>query len=122
MLSNLFFTLKKYQVPVSIREYLDLLTALNEHLVFAHTEEFYRLARICLVKDEKHFDKFDRAFKHFFDGLDSLANPLDNAAIPEDWLRKEIEKNLSPEELAQIEKMGSLEKLMEEFEKRRYGG
>lgn len=118
MLSNLFFTLKKYQVPVSIREYLDLLTALNEHLVFADSEEFYRLARICLVKDEKHFDKFDRAFKHFFDGLDTLANPLANAAIPEDWLRKEIEKNLSPEELAQIEKMGSLEKLMEEFEKR----
>lgn len=118
MLSNLFFTLRKYQVPVSIREYLDLLTALNEHLVFADNEEFYRLARLCLVKDEKHFDKFDRAFKHFFDGLDSLANPLDNAAIPEDWLRKEIEKNLSPEELAQIQKMGSLEKLMEEFEKR----
>ncbi|HRH90720.1 MAG TPA: VWA domain-containing protein, partial [Agitococcus sp.] len=118
MLSNLFFTLKKYQVPVSIREYLDLLTALNEHLVFADSEEFYRLARICLVKDEKHFDKFDRAFKHFFDGLDTLANPLANAAIPEDWLRKEIEKNLSAEELAQIEKMGSLEKLMEEFEKR----
>ncbi|HMY01127.1 MAG TPA: VWA domain-containing protein, partial [Agitococcus sp.] len=118
MLTRLFFTLKKYQLPISIREYLDLLQALDNGLVFADSEEFYRLARICLVKDEKHFDKFDRAFKHFFDGLDSLANPLDNAAIPDDWLRKEIEKNLSPEELAQIEKMGSLEKLMEEFEKR----
>ena len=118
MLTKLFYTLKQYQVPVSVREYLDLLSALEQGLVFADGEEFYRLARMCLVKDEKHFDKFDRAFKHFFDGLDSLANPLANAAIPEDWLRKEIEKSLSPEELAAIEKMGSLEKLMEEFEKR----
>lgn len=118
MLTKLFYTLKQYQVPVSVREYLDLLSALEQGLVFADGEEFYRLARICLVKDEKHFDKFDRAFKHFFDGLDSLANPLANAAIPEDWLRKEIEKSLSPEELAAIKKMGSLEKLMEEFEKR----
>nr|HQV23325.1 hypothetical protein [Agitococcus sp.] len=112
MLTQLFYTLKKYQVPVSIREYLDLLNALDKGLVFADNEEFYRLARICLVKDEKNFDKFDRAFKDFFDGVESMANPLANAAIPEDWLRKEIEKNLSPEELAQIEKMGSLEKLM----------
>ncbi len=118
MLTKLFYTLKKYQVPVSIREYLDLLNALDKGLVFSDNEEFYRLARICLVKDEKNFDKFDRAFKDFFDGIESMANPLANAAIPEDWLRKEIEKNLSPEELAQIEKMGSLEKLMEEFEKR----
>ena len=118
MLTKLFYTLKQYQVPVSVREYLDLLSALEQGLVFADGEEFYRLARMCLVKDEKHFDKFDRAFKHFFDGLDSLATPLANAAIPEDWLRKEIEKSLSPEELAAIEKMGSLEKLMEEFEKR----
>ncbi|PTQ90297.1 vWA domain-containing protein [Agitococcus lubricus] len=118
MLTKLFYTLKQYQVPVSVREYLDLLNALNQGLVFADSDEFYRLARICLIKDEKHFDKFDRAFKHFFDGLDTLANPLDNAAIPEDWLRKEIEKTLTPEELAQIEKMGSLDKLMEEFEKR----
>ncbi|MBK6758185.1 MAG: VWA domain-containing protein [Moraxellaceae bacterium] len=118
MLTQLFYTLRKYQVPVSIREYLDLLNALEQGLVFADGEEFYRLARICLIKDEKHFDKFDRAFKDFFDGVESMANPLANAAIPDDWLRKEIEKNLSPEELAQIEKMGSLEKLMEEFEKR----
>jgi uncharacterized protein len=118
MLTQLFYTLKKYQVPASIREYLDLLNALEQGLVFADGEEFYRLARICLVKDEKHFDKFDLAFKEFFDGIESMANPLANAAIPEDWLRKEIEKSLSPEELAQIEKMGSLEKLMEEFEKR----
>lgn len=118
MLTRLFYTLKQYQVPVSVREYLDLLNALKHGLVFADGDEFYRLARICLVKDEKHFDKFDRAFKHFFDGLDTMADPLTNAAIPDDWLRKEIEKSLSPEELEQIQKMGSLEKLMEELEKR----
>ena len=118
MLTQLFYTLRKYQVPVSIREYLDLLNALEQGLVFADGEEFYRLARICLIKDEKHFDKFDRAFKHFFDGLDTATNPLDSANIPDDWLRKEIEKTLTPEEFEQLQKMGSLEKLMEEFEKR----
>ena len=118
MLTKLFYTLRQYQVPVSVREYLDLLNALDQGLVFADSEEFYSLSRTCLIKDEKHFDKFDRAFKHFFDGLDTVGNPLDNASIPDDWLRKEIEKALSPEELAELQKTGSLEKLMEEFEKR----
>ncbi|MBP8019808.1 MAG: VWA domain-containing protein [Agitococcus sp.] len=118
MLTKFFYTLKQYQVPVSVREYLDLINALDQGLAFADNEDFYRLSRVCLVKDEKHFDKFDRAFKHFFDGLDTLSNPLDSASIPDDWLRKEIEKTLSPEELEQLQKMGSLEKLMEEFEKR----
>ena len=118
MLTKFFYTLKQYQVPVSVREYLDLINALDHGLAFADSEDFYRLSRVCLVKDEKHFDKFDRAFKHFFDGLDTLSNPLDSASIPDDWLRKEIEKTLSPEELEQLQKMGSLEKLMEEFEKR----
>ena len=116
MLTKFFYTLKQYQVPVSVREYLDLINALDQGLAFADNEDFYRLSRVCLVKDEKHFDKFDRAFKHFFDGLDTLSNPLDSASIPDDWLRKEIEKTLSPEELEQLQKMGSLEKLMEEFE------
>ena len=118
MLTKFFYTLKQYQVPVSVREYLDLISAVENNLAFADIDDFYRLSRVCLIKDEKHFDKFDKAFKHFFDGLDSLANPLDSASIPDDWLRKEIEKTLSPEELEQLQKMGSLEKLMEEFEKR----
>lgn len=118
MLTKLFYTLKQYQVPVSVREYLDLISALDNGLAFADMDDFYRLSRTCLVKDEKHFDKFDRAFKHFFDGLDTATNPLDSANIPDDWLRKEIEKTLTPEEFEQLQKMGSLEKLMEEFEKR----
>ncbi|MDO8330279.1 MAG: VWA domain-containing protein [Fluviicoccus sp.] len=118
MLLNFFFTLKQYKVPVSVREYLDLLRALDGGLAFASEEEFYSLARVVLVKDEKHFDKFDRAMKHFFDGLATMENPLDNLTLPEDWLRKEVEKHLSPEELAELQKMGSLDKLMEEFKKR----
>ncbi len=118
MLTTFFYTLRQYQVPVSVREYLDLLNALQQGLAFASEEEFYSLSRAVLVKDEKHYDKFDRAMKHFFDGLATMENPLDKLALPEDWLRKEIEKLLTPEELAEIEKMGSLEKLMEEFQKR----
>ena len=118
MLTTFFYTLRQYQVPVSVREYLDLLNALQQGLAFASEEAFYSLSRAVLVKDEKHYDKFDRAMKHFFDGLATMENPLDKLALPEDWLRKEIEKLLTPEELAEIEKMGSLEKLMEEFQKR----
>ncbi|HEX5278307.1 MAG TPA: VWA domain-containing protein, partial [Fluviicoccus sp.] len=118
MLLNFFYTLKQYKVPVSVREYLDLLRALDAGLAFASQEEFYSLSRAVMVKDEKHFDKFDRAMKAFFDGLDTMESPLDKLNLPEDWLRKEIEKLLSPEELAELQKTGSLEKLMEEFQKR----
>ncbi len=118
MLLNFFYTLKQYKVPVSVREYLDLLRALDAGLAFASQEEFYSLSRAVMVKDERHFDKFDRAMKAFFDGLDTMESPLDKLNLPEDWLRKEIEKLLSPEELAELQKTGSLEKLMEEFQKR----
>ncbi|RZU46929.1 hypothetical protein EV700_1315 [Fluviicoccus keumensis] len=118
MLLNFFYTLKQYKVPVSVREYLDLLRALDAGLAFASQEEFYSLSRAVMVKDEKHFDKFDRAMKAFFDGLDTMESPLDKLNLPEDWLRKEIEKLLSPDELAELQKTGSLEKLMEEFQKR----
>ena len=72
MLTNLFYTLKAHGVPVSIREHLDLLSALNANLVIADQEEFYYLARTVLVKDEKHFDKYDKAFQAFTTGLESL--------------------------------------------------
>ena len=117
MLIDFFFELHKGKVPVSIREYLDLLGALEQRMVYADIDQFYHLARTVLVKDEKHFDKFDRAFKKYFDGLQILDDLFD-ALIPEDWLRKEIEKNLSPEEFAKLQALGDLEKLMEEFKKR----
>ncbi|WP_211824018.1 vWA domain-containing protein [Kistimonas asteriae] len=117
MLLTFFDTLRSFRVPVSIREYLDLVAALKSHLAFANMDDFYHLSRAVLVKDERHFDKFDRAFSAYFEGLEDLDNLLD-ALIPEDWLRKEFEKYLSDEEKAKINSLGSLEKLLEEFRKR----
>jgi len=118
MLIQFFLALRAGKVPVSIREFMDLLEALEARLAYADMEEFYALARLCLVKDEKHFDKFDLAFKKYFDGLDALGSDLLKADIPDEWLRKEIEKFLSPEEIQAMARLGSLEKLMEEFRKR----
>lgn len=118
MLINFFFTLREFKVPVTIREFLDLLNGLEQGLVYANVDEFYQLSRLALVKDERHFDKFDKAFAKYFEGVDSIDPDLVSKAIPEDWLRREIEKHLSPEELAELQKTGSLEKLMEEFRQR----
>ena len=117
MLLTFFDTLRTFRVPVSIREYLDLVAALKSHLAFASMDDFYHLSRAVLVKDERHFDKFDRAFSAYFEGLEDLDNLLD-ALIPEDWLREEFEKYLTDEEKAKINSLGSLEKLLEEFRKR----
>jgi len=105
------------KVPVSLRELLDLIGALEHKVVFADMDEFYYLARAILVKDERHFDKFDRAFSAYFDGLQNLDQHLE-ALIPEEWLRKEFERSLSDEERAQIQSLGGLDKLIEEFKKR----
>lgn len=117
MLTTLFYTLKTHGVPVSIREHLDLLSALNNHLVLADQEAFYYLSRTILVKDEKHFDKFDQAFHAFSEGLESLEG-LVEALIPEEWLRSEFIKQLSDEEKAKIDSLGGLDELIEQFKKR----
>ncbi len=117
MLINLFNTLKDTGVPCSLRELLDLLNALDKRLVFANTEEFYFLSRAILVKDEKNYDKFDRAFDIYFKGLETLDDVI-QALIPDEWVRKEVEKCLTPEELERIKSMGGLEKLLDEFKKR----
>ena len=117
MLVNLFTAVKGYGVPVTLREFLDLLSALEKKLVFANWEEFYYLSRSIMVKDEKYFDKIDRAFDIYFKGIENLDDVL-KLFIPEDWLRKEFEKELSPEDLKRIKDLGGLEKLMEEFKKR----
>ncbi|HQX90270.1 MAG: VWA domain-containing protein [Moraxellaceae bacterium] len=118
MLINFFFTLREYRVPTTIRELLDLLEALKQGVVYSSIDEFYLLSRAILVKDEKHFDKFDKAFAKYFEGVESIDPDLLTKSIPEDWLRKELEKNLTPEELAEMQKTGSLEKLMEELRQR----
>jgi len=117
MLINFFFTLKRANVPVSIKELLDLLAALEKSLAFGSVDDFYLLARTCLVKDEKYYDRFDRAFGAYFKNLQNIDDIIE-ALIPEDWLRKEFEKHFSEEEKAKIESLGGLEKLIEEFKKR----
>lgn len=117
MLINFFFELHEGKVPVTIREFLDLLSALKNRIIYADMDQFYHLSRTVLVKDEKHFDKFDRAFKKYFDGLEAV-DDLFEALIPDEWLRKQIEKSLSPEELAKLKQLGDFDKLMEEFKKR----
>jgi len=117
MLLNLFNEMRAARVPVSLREWLDLLDALERHVVFADMDEFYYLSRAILVKDERHFDKFDRAFSAYFNGLDDLSEHLE-ALIPEEWLRKEFERSLSPEERAQIQSLGGLDKLIDAFKER----
>jgi len=117
MLVNFFYTLKRAEIPVSIKEYLMLLEALQCHLAFADMDDFYHLARICLVKDEANFDKFDRVFGAYFKQLESLEDVL-NALIPDEWLRSEFMKQLSDEEKAKIKSLGGLEELLNTFKER----
>ena len=117
MLVNLFNTVKGYGVPVTLQEFLDLLTALDKKLIFADWNDFYYLSRTMLVKDEKNFDKFDRAFDVYFKGIENM-DDLIKMIIPEDWIRKQFEKELTPEELKKIKDLGGLEKLLQEFKKR----
>ena len=117
MLVDFFLQLKKAKVPVTIREYLSLIEALDQQVVWGSVEDFYYLARLCLVKDETHFDKFDRVFAQYFKGITDLGEELETQ-IPEEWLRKLSELVLSEEEKSQIEALGGFEKLMETLKKR----
>jgi len=116
VLINFFLTLRKYKLPVTIRELMDLISALQHRLVYANVDDFYLLSRTALVKDEKNYDKFDRAFSAYFKGLEDLTGLLESL-IPDEWLRHEFEKSLTPEDLKQIESLGGLEKLIEAFKK-----
>jgi uncharacterized protein with von Willebrand factor type A (vWA) domain len=117
MLIKFFFALKKAKIPVTIRELLDLLQALDKRLVYSNMEEFYMLSRTILVKDEKHFDKFDQAFAAYFDGL-PMIDALLEKDIPEEWLREQLKNSFSAEELARIEELGGVDKLMEAMQER----
>ncbi len=140
MLIDFFYTLRSAKLPVSVKEYLTLLEALKEGVVGPNATErgdestisgyriddFYYLSRTTLVKDEKHYDKFDRAFASYFKGVEMVADF--SKEIPLEWLRKNLELNLSPEELAQIQKMGwdelmeTIKKRLEEQKERHEGG
>lgn len=117
MLITFFFMLRAGGVKVSITEFLTLLEVLKQRLAAYSVDEFYYLSRACLVKDEALYDRFDRAFGAHFKGVQNLFTD-EVAEIPEDWLRKQLERNLSDEEKAQIEALGGWEKLMETLRQR----
>ena len=118
MFLNFFTTLREAKVPVTLKEYLSLMEAMDRGVIDMEVEDFYYLARTALVKDERNLDKFDRVFSHVFKGLDSMADAVDVQDLPEEWLRKMTEKFLSPEEMAEIEAMGGFEKLIETLKER----
>lgn len=117
MLIDLFYHLRKSGVPVTIKELLILLEALQARLAFCDVNEFYLLARTCLIKDEKYFDRFDQAFGAFFQDLE-LVEGFADALIPEHWLESDFLRNLSDEEKAEIEAMGGLEALLDTLKER----
>jgi len=115
MLIDFFLHLKASKLPVSTKEFLVLLEALQEHVVEHSLDDFYVLARATLIKDETHFDKFDRAFGEYFKGVEAL--PGMDVLIPEDWLRDAVKKHLTDAERAKLEKYG-WDKLMETLKER----
>src|ERR1035437_9707904 len=140
MLTDFFYTLRAAKLPVSVKEYLTLLQALKEGVVGPNSpapvgdaeptgykiDDFYFLSRTTLVKDEKHYDKFDRALAAYFKGVELVTNFTKE--VPLDWLRQTLERKLSPEQRAAIEKMGwdelmeTLRKRLEEQRERHEGG
>ena len=111
MLIDFFFALRKARLPVTIPEYLSLIEAIKDGVIGPSVDEFYHLARMTLVKNEAHFDKFDRVFGLYFNGV---TEALDlTRELPAEWLRKHFERELSPEEKAKIEK--NLAKLDEDL-------
>jgi len=115
MLIDFFLHLKSCRLPVSTKEFLVLLDALRQGVIGHSIDDFYFLARSALIKDEANFDRYDRAFAAYFRGIESL--PGMEAMIPEDWLRQTMKRHLTPEQQAQLEKLG-WEQLMDTFRQR----
>ena len=117
MLIDFFLLLKQSGLPVSVKEYLMLCEAMQKDVIHGSVDDFYHLSRICLVKDEANFDRFDRAFAAYFKGVEALDAVLP-ADIPEEWLKKLAERVLTEEEKAEIKALGGWDKLMETLKKR----
>ena len=118
MFLNFFNELRSAKIPVTLKEYLLLLEAMDKEVIDMEVEDFYYLSRAALVKDERNLDKFDRVFSHVFKGLDTMQDAVDVQDLPEEWLRKMSEKFLTKEEMDEIEAMGGFEKLMETLKQR----
>ena len=130
MLLPFFSALRQAKVPVSTKEWLHLMEAMDKGVAGSRVEDFYHLSRAVLVKDEKHYDRFDQVFGKMFKGIETIgAGDEPSLDVPEDWLKLLNEKFLTEEQKAEIEAMGGFEKLMEtlkqrmeEQEKRHEGG
>lgn len=117
MLVNFFFELRKGGVPVTVTEFLTLLEGLRAGVAWASVEEFYYLARTTLVKDERHYDRFDRVFAEIFNGAEKLFDEI-VANVPAEWLQALAARTLSEEEKQKVEALGGWEKLLETLRKR----
>lgn len=126
MLIDFFYTLKNAKIPVSIKEFLILLEALQKHVITPSLDNFYYLARTTLVKNEAHYDKFDKAFGLYFKGIQTIFDK--SPEIPLEWLVQRMKRDLTPEQLAQLEKFGydklmdRIKELLEEQKGRHEGG
>ncbi|MEL7487276.1 MAG: VWA domain-containing protein, partial [Pseudomonadota bacterium] len=120
MFTQFFHELKSAGLPVSLREYLTLIEAMDADLAERRVEDFYYLSRSALVKDERNLDKFDVVFAQVFNGLEAVsgADGVESVPLPEEWLRKLAEKHLSDEEKTLVEALGGWEKLMETLKQR----
>ncbi|MEM9098721.1 MAG: VWA domain-containing protein [Pseudomonadota bacterium] len=121
MFLNLFFGLKEARLPVSLREHLTLMEAMDAGMAQYDVEGFYYLARAALVKDERHLDRFDQVFAKVFKGIEGIggaADGVEETEIPTEWLQKLAEKHLSDEEKALVESLGGWDKLMETLKQR----
>ena len=116
MLVDFFECVRAHRVPATVRELLDLLNALDKSVVLGSVDDFYSLSKICLVKDERHYDRFDQAFGHYFKGIARIEEIF--GEVPEEWLRKQAEKLLTDEEKARIEALGGFEELMKTLQER----
>jgi hypothetical protein len=113
MLIDFFFALRKSKIPVSIKEFLTLLEALKKNVITPSIDQFYYLSRITLVKDEKFFDRFDKTFGAYFNGIENLIDLYPE--IPLEWLEEKLKRELSAEEKLALEKFGSIDELMKRF-------
>jgi uncharacterized protein with von Willebrand factor type A (vWA) domain len=117
MFIRLFFMLRESGVPVAITELLTLHAALQANVARDSVDDFYSLARACLVKDERHYDRFDRTFANYLNGIEQVFKEFDGE-IPEEWLRIAAQKLLTDEERAKIQALGGWAKLMETLQER----
>ena len=127
MLIDFFFHLRNSKLPVSIKEHLLLLEAMSKDVIQPSIDEFYYLSRAALIKDERNYDKFDKAFGAYFQGVQAL--PGLDLELPLEWLKRQFQREFTAEEKAAIEAMGGLDKLLarlkellEEQKKRHEGG